>query len=33
MLGEKVSEMLSMNKQHSDDQLVTSEVGNAAVPT
>jgi hypothetical protein len=33
MLGEKVSEMLSMTKQQCDDQAVTSEVGDAAVPT
>jgi hypothetical protein len=33
MLREKVREMLSMNKQHSDDQLVTSEGGDAPVPT
>jgi hypothetical protein len=33
MLGEKVSEILSLNKQHSADQAVPSEVGDAAVPT
>ncbi len=33
MLGEQVSEMLSMHKHQSADQLVTSEGGDAAVPT
>jgi len=31
MLAEQVNEMLSMHKQHGAHQLITSEVGDAAV--